>query len=93
MTPLASGSPTSDRVRALRLAAAIERRAVERGRPLTAREQLANLAAALNDQEAPPKELDAIADVLRYRPKPVSKPAKKRKRRAAKIAKETVSGR
>ena len=38
---------------------------------------------------APPKELNAIADtVLRYRPKPVSKPAKKRKRRAAKIAKE-----
>jgi hypothetical protein len=77
-----------------RLAATIERRAVERGRPLTAREQLANLAAALNDQEAPPKELDAIADViLAYRPKPVSKPAKKRKRKAAKIAKETVSGR
>jgi len=36
----------------------------------------------------PPKELDAIADViLAYRPKPKSKPAKKRKRRAAKIAK------
>ena len=77
-----------------RLAAVIERRAVDRGRPLTAREQLANLAAALNDQEAPPKELDAIADViLAYRPKPVSKPAKKRKRKAAKIAKETSGGR
>lgn len=38
----------------------------------------------------PPKELDAIADViLAYRPKPKSKPAKKRKRRAAKTAKET----
>ncbi len=35
-----------------------------------------------------PKELDAIADVvLVYRPKPKSKPAKKRKKRAAKIAK------
>ena len=35
-----------------------------------------------------PKALDAIADkVLAYRPKPKSKPAKKRKRRAAKIAK------
>jgi hypothetical protein len=36
----------------------------------------------------PPKELDAIADVvLAYRPKPKSKPGKKRKRRAAKLAK------
>ncbi len=34
-----------------------------------------------------PKVLDAIADaVLAYRPKPKSKPAKKRRRRAAKIA-------
>lgn len=33
----------------------------------------------------PPKELDKIADVvLAYRPKPKSKAAKKRKRRAAK---------
>lgn len=33
-----------------------------------------------------PKELDAITDkVLAYRPKPKSKPAKKRKRRAAKV--------
>jgi len=33
-----------------------------------------------------PKPLDAIADrVLRYRPKPKSKPAKRRKRRAAKL--------
>ena len=32
-----------------------------------------------------PKELDAIADtVLRYRPKPVSKSAKKRQRKARK---------
>jgi hypothetical protein len=36
-----------------------------------------------------PKALDAIADVvLAYKPKPKSKPAKKRKKRAAKIAKE-----
>ncbi len=36
-----------------------------------------------------PKALDAIADkVLRYRPKPKSKPAKKRKRRAAKARKD-----
>lgn len=38
--------------------------------------------------ETPPKVLDAIADVvLAYKPKPKSAPAKKRKRRAAKIAK------
>ena len=36
-----------------------------------------------------PKALDAIADVvLAYRPKPKTKPAKKRKKRAGKIAKE-----
>jgi hypothetical protein len=35
-----------------------------------------------------PKELNAMIDVvLAYRPKPKSKPAKKRKKRAAKIAK------
>jgi hypothetical protein len=35
-----------------------------------------------------PKTLDAIADVvLAYKPKPKTKPAKKRKKRAAKIAK------
>lgn len=35
-----------------------------------------------------PKALDAIADkVLRYRPKPKTKPARRRKRRAAKAAK------
>lgn len=35
-----------------------------------------------------PKALDAIADkVLRYRPKPKSKPAKRRKRAKAKIDK------
>jgi len=40
----------------------------------------------------PPKALDAIADVvLAYRPKPKSKPAKKRKRCAKKIAKATGS--
>ena len=34
-----------------------------------------------------PKVLDAIADaVLAYKPKPKSKPAKRRRRRAAKIA-------
>ena len=36
-----------------------------------------------------PKALDAIADVvLAYKPKPKTKPAKKRKKLAAKIAKE-----
>jgi hypothetical protein len=36
-----------------------------------------------------PKALDAIADlVLAYRPKAKSKPARRRKRRAAKLAKE-----
>lgn len=36
-----------------------------------------------------PKALEAIADiVLAYRPKPKSKPAKRRKRRAAKIERE-----
>ena len=40
----------------------------------------------------PPKELDAIADViLAYRPKPKSKPAKKRKRRANKLRKVAAS--
>lgn len=35
-----------------------------------------------------PKAVEDFADtVLRYRPKPKSEPAKKRKRRAAKIAK------
>jgi hypothetical protein len=39
-------------------------------------------------KEKPPKELDAIADVvLAYRPKPKTKPGKKRKRLAAKFAK------
>lgn len=39
-----------------------------------------------------PKALDAIADVvLGYKPKPKTKSAKKRKKRAAKIAKETKS--
>lgn len=37
----------------------------------------------------PPKELDAITDkVLAYRPKPKSGPAKRRKRRAAKIKRD-----
>jgi hypothetical protein len=40
----------------------------------------------------PPKVLDAmVAVVLAYRPKPKSKPAKKRKKRAAKIAKAAQS--
>jgi hypothetical protein len=39
--------------------------------------------------ENAPKALDAIADVvLAYKAKPKTKPAKKRKKRAAKIAKE-----
>ena len=38
--------------------------------------------------EEAPKELDAIADVvLAYKPKPKTKPAKRRKKRAAKIVK------
>jgi hypothetical protein len=41
-----------------------------------------------------PKALDAIADVvLAYKPKPKSNPAKKRKKRAAKVAKEVVGSR
>jgi hypothetical protein len=40
----------------------------------------------MTETPEPPKELDALADViLAYRPKPRSKPAKKRKRRKAKI--------
>jgi hypothetical protein len=39
--------------------------------------------------QQPPKALDAIVDiVLAYKPKPKTKSAKKRKKRAAKIAKE-----
>jgi hypothetical protein len=39
-----------------------------------------------------PRELDAIADVvLAYKPKPKTRPAKKRKKRAAQIAKEKQS--
>lgn len=39
----------------------------------------------------PPAVLDAIADkVLRYRPKPVSKPAKKRQRASKRIQKERL---
>ena len=38
--------------------------------------------------QKPPKALDAIADVvLAYRPKPQSKPAKKRQRRRKKLQK------
>lgn len=41
----------------------------------------------------PPAALDAIADkVLRYRPKPVSVAAKKRKKRAKKAAREVPDG-
>ena len=43
-----------------------------------------------NPPEKPPSALDAIADVvLAYRPKPKSKGAKKRKKLAAKTAKES----
>jgi hypothetical protein len=46
----------------------------------------------MSKQKAP-KELDAIADVvLAYRAKPKSKPGKKRKRRAAKLAR-SLAGR
>jgi len=41
----------------------------------------------------PPKELDAIADVvLAYRPKPKSKPAKKRKRMRKRIIAAQAAG-
>ncbi|MFZ3350375.1 MAG: hypothetical protein WA268_05835 [Xanthobacteraceae bacterium] len=41
----------------------------------------------MSEHQKPPKELDAIADVvLGYRPKPKSKPGKKRKHKAAKLA-------
>jgi hypothetical protein len=41
-----------------------------------------------------PKALDAFVDiVLAYKPKPKTKPGKKRKKRAAKIAKATSSER
>lgn len=41
----------------------------------------------MTGDQKPPSELDAIArKVLSYKPKPKSKPAKARKRRAAKIA-------
>jgi len=47
----------------------------------------------MSDAPKPPPELDAIArKVLAYHPKPKSKPAKARKRRAAKIAKERRDG-
>jgi hypothetical protein len=40
----------------------------------------------------PPEILDRIVDkVLAYRPRPKSKPGKKRKRLAAKIAKERIA--
>jgi hypothetical protein len=46
----------------------------------------------MSEHQKAPKELDAIADVvLGYRPKPKSKPGKKRKRRAAKLAR-TLAG-
>jgi hypothetical protein len=42
------------------------------------------------EQPKPPAVLDAVADkVLAYRPKPKSKPAKKRVRRAKKIQRES----
>ena len=42
----------------------------------------------MSDDQKPPEALEKIARVvLAYRPKPKSKPAKARKRRAAKIAK------
>jgi hypothetical protein len=42
----------------------------------------------MSDRPKVPKELDAIADVvLAYKPKPKSKPAKKRKKMANKLSK------
>ena len=47
----------------------------------------------MSKRAKPPKALDAIADVvLRYRPKPKSKPAKRRKRRATKLQKAAADG-
>jgi hypothetical protein len=47
----------------------------------------------MNEPEIP-KELNAIVDkVLSYKPKPKSKPAKKRKRRTEKLAKLSPPGR
>ena len=47
------------------------------------------LAGKARGEQDAMKALDEIADtVLKYRPKPKSKPARKRKRRAAKLAKE-----
>ncbi len=44
------------------------------------------------EPESVPKVLDTIADlVLAYKPKPKTKPAKKRKKAAAKIAKSRSS--
>ena len=41
--------------------------------------------------QKPPKALDAIVDkVLAYRPKPASKPAKKRQRARKRLAKERL---
>lgn len=43
----------------------------------------------MSKRAKPPKVLDAIADVvLRYRPKPKSKPAKRRVRRAKKVQRD-----
>ena len=43
--------------------------------------------------QKPPKELDAIADVvLAYRPKPKTKPAKKRRRMQKRIIAAQASG-
>jgi hypothetical protein len=40
-------------------------------------------------KQKPPKALDAIADVvLRYRPKPKSEPAKQRRKKRRKLAKQ-----
>jgi hypothetical protein len=47
-------------------------------------------------KEKPPKELDAIADVvLAYRPKPKTKPAKKRRKMQKRLiaAQSSVEGR
>jgi hypothetical protein len=45
----------------------------------------------MSEEKKIPKELDEIADiVLAYRPKPKSKPGKKRKRRAEKLSKLTA---
>ena len=54
----------------------------------------ASVSDRMSDDQKPPEALEKIARVvLAYHPKPKSKPAKARKRRAAKIAQGGRDGR